>query len=208
MDGVHDLGGRAGFGPVRAEPSEPVFHESWEGRTFGIVASLSVGGHTNTPRFRHAIERMDPVHYLGSSYYEHWLTAAATLAVELDLVSGDALDAAAGPFPIARPVEPDLRAQPPPAEDLQPFAVGDRVRVRNVQFQGHTRCPGYVRGHLGTVVRRNADEPVPELEAHAGQRLLEPCYAVRFDAVELWADDAEAVSTVTVDLVHRYLEAP
>jgi len=32
--------------------------------------------------FRHAAKQMDPAHYLGSPYYEHWLTAEATLTVE------------------------------------------------------------------------------------------------------------------------------
>ena len=31
MDGVHDLGGMHGFGPVPIEVDEPLFHEPWEG---------------------------------------------------------------------------------------------------------------------------------------------------------------------------------
>ncbi len=27
---IHDMGGMHGFGPVEAEPNEPVFHEDWE----------------------------------------------------------------------------------------------------------------------------------------------------------------------------------
>jgi hypothetical protein len=46
--------------------------------------------------FRHSIERMDPGHYLTSAYYEHWLTAAATLAVEHGLVTRSELEARAG----------------------------------------------------------------------------------------------------------------
>ena len=37
MDGVHDMGGMHGFGPVPVEDDEPVFHEPWEGRTFGLM---------------------------------------------------------------------------------------------------------------------------------------------------------------------------
>ena len=104
VDGVHDLGGMEGFGPVHVEAHEPVFHREWEGRTFGLVAaSLRVLG-TNTPRFRHAIERMDPSHYLGSSYYEHWLTALATLWVENGALRADELAARAGAFPLSQPV--------------------------------------------------------------------------------------------------------
>ena len=31
MNGVHDMGGMQGFGPVHPEKNEPVFHARWEG---------------------------------------------------------------------------------------------------------------------------------------------------------------------------------
>ena len=42
MNGIHDLGGMHGLGPVVAEQNEPVFHEEWEGRAFGLFASTFV----------------------------------------------------------------------------------------------------------------------------------------------------------------------
>ena len=30
MDGIHDLGGKAGFGKVETEKDEPYFHEYWD----------------------------------------------------------------------------------------------------------------------------------------------------------------------------------
>ncbi len=62
MNGIHDLGGMDGFGRVVVEPDEPVFHEAWEGRVFGLVAGTNLP--PNTDAFRHAIERMDPLRYL------------------------------------------------------------------------------------------------------------------------------------------------
>jgi hypothetical protein len=32
MNGVHDMGGMQGMGPVPYEKDEPVFHAPWEGR--------------------------------------------------------------------------------------------------------------------------------------------------------------------------------
>jgi nitrile hydratase beta subunit len=93
MNGIHDLGGMHGLGPIRPEPDEPVFHEDWERRMFGLMIATFAGGQFNVDEFRHAIERMDPAHYLGSSYYEHWLTAVETLLVEKGVVSEDELAA-------------------------------------------------------------------------------------------------------------------
>ncbi|HEX7428669.1 MAG TPA: hypothetical protein VF328_17470 [Mycobacterium sp.] len=82
MDGVHDIGGLDGFGPVEHAETEPAFAEDWERRTFRLmVGSVGpLGG--NGGMFRHSIERMDPAHYLSSSYWEHWPTGVTTLAVE------------------------------------------------------------------------------------------------------------------------------
>jgi nitrile hydratase len=74
VDGIHDLGGMDGFGPVRIERGEPVFHHGWERRALGVAMSAFAMGLSNGGEFRHSIERMDPIHYLGSSYYEHWIT--------------------------------------------------------------------------------------------------------------------------------------
>src|SRR5467141_1981488 len=89
-----------GFGPVEVETDEPVFHEPWERRMFRLATSVFASGLTNGGEFRHSIERMDPAHYLGSSYYEHWFTGIATLLVEKGVVSADELKG----VPLSRPV--------------------------------------------------------------------------------------------------------
>ena len=38
MNGIHDMGGMDGMGPVAPEENEPVFHEPWEGRVYGTEA--------------------------------------------------------------------------------------------------------------------------------------------------------------------------
>ncbi|HIM80376.1 MAG TPA: nitrile hydratase subunit beta [Dehalococcoidia bacterium] len=30
MNGVHDMGGTHGFGPIQPEENEPVFHSTWD----------------------------------------------------------------------------------------------------------------------------------------------------------------------------------
>ncbi|MGH7786970.1 MAG: hypothetical protein ACRERC_08900, partial [Candidatus Binatia bacterium] len=57
MDGIHDLGGMNGFGPVAVEPDEPVFHEPWEAIAFALNAlGIAVLGAYNVDEYRHAIE--------------------------------------------------------------------------------------------------------------------------------------------------------
>jgi nitrile hydratase beta subunit len=207
VDGVHDLGGMQGFGPVEVEPDEPTFHGEWEARMFAVAGGALGAGRFNTPMFRHAIERMDPGHYLTSSYFEHWLTAVATLLVEHGMISRDELDARVSAFPLSRPptVDADDVDAASPRETPR-FAVGDAVRVRDLHFGGHTRSPRYVRGHRGVVARVDVAAPIPEVEAHRRERVLDPTYAVRFDADELWSDAAEANALVHVDLYEQYLE--
>ena len=64
------------------ETNEPVFHAPWERRAFAVMISVFAGGAYNVDEFRHAIERMAPTDYLGTSYYEHWLHAMETLLIE------------------------------------------------------------------------------------------------------------------------------
>ena len=93
MNGMHDLGGKHGLGPINPEKNEPVFHEKWEGRAFGLFASTFVFAGYTVDEFRHAIEQMHPAHYLESSYYEHWLTAFETVLAKRGIVTQAELDA-------------------------------------------------------------------------------------------------------------------
>jgi len=153
---------------------------------------------------RHRPRTEPDAHYLSSSYYEHWLTAAATLAVEASLVTREELEArAGGPFPLSGPVDAGDVNVPRPHQAR--FGIGDRVRVRNLHPPGHTRCPGYVRGKVGVVTRLDGEWSLPDVEAHSPERIPEMLYSVRFDASELWGDGQPGV-TVNVDLWDFYLE--
>ena len=207
MDGIHDLGGMEGMGPVVAEPDEPVFHADWERRAWGMTMCTFVAGLSNGAQFRHAIERMNAAHYLSSPYYEHWITGVATRAVETGIVSSDELDdRAGGRFPLSQPVaSTGVLAQEGTTDPSASFVVGAEVRVVDVTTRGHTRCPRYVRRRRGTVVRVDHAASVPDVEAHADAQVVEPIYTVAFPLAELWGPGAEA-GTVCVDLWQRYLE--
>ena len=171
VDGVHDLGGMQGFGEVGHSPAEPVFRRRWEAVARALLVVVAGAVEASGGEFRHSIERMEPGHYLTSSYYEHWLTAAATLAVEHGLLTRSELEArAGGRFPLSGPVLASPVIEAGPDVDTPRFGVGDRVRVREGHPAGHTRCPGYVRGQNGTVVRVDGTHSVPDIEAHGTTR--------------------------------------
>jgi nitrile hydratase len=197
-----------GFGRVDHSPAEAVFAHRWEGRARALMGVVGRAIEVSGGEFRHSIERMDPGHYLTSSYYEHWLTGAATMAVEHELVSASELEArAGGRFPLSGPVLAAPITDVGPDVDEPRFGIGDRVRVRDSHPPGHTRCPRYVRGKVGTVVRHDGVDSVPDVEAHGTARRREPTYSVRFEAGELWGDGQPGV-TVNVDLWDSYLEEP
>ncbi len=104
MDGIHDLGGKQGFGRVRHSAAAPVFHAPWEKRANALYSLAVRLGVFNMDEYRHAIERMEPRHYLSASYYERSLTSLATLLVEKGLVTREDLERrAGGVFPLSLP---------------------------------------------------------------------------------------------------------
>jgi len=212
VDGIHDMGGMHGFGPVEPEVDEPVFHAPWEGRTIGLMIATGARG-VRTGSIRPAIEAIDPAAYLASSYYERW-----ALAVETQVVAGGALTsaeiderAAAGDVERIRSdaTDPDLVAvlraaldgpcEPSGSPVAARFAVGDRVTVDRMAPAGHHRCPRYVRGVTGDVVRVPGGWPPPGDEGEP-----EATYTVRFALPDLWGDDAEP-GWLFIDLWERYL---
>ena len=143
MDGMHDMGGRQGFGAVRYTLNAQAFHAEWEVRANSLYAFAVRHGLFNMDEYRHAIERMEPRHYLSASYYERSLTSLATLLVEKGVVTREELaQRSQGHFPLAAPSAPG-RSNAVARERFQP---GDRVRVRSEYVPGHVRMPGYIRG--------------------------------------------------------------
>jgi hypothetical protein len=89
MNGAHDCGGMMGFGPVRPEACEPVFHAPWEARMFALMNLVGDIGGWSIDEDRSACESMAPGDYITSSYYEHWLHGAETLLQKHGLATRD-----------------------------------------------------------------------------------------------------------------------
>jgi len=201
MDGVYDLGGRQGFGRVRYTPNATAFHASWEVRANALYAQAVRAGLFNMDEYRHAIERMEPRHYLAASYYERSLTSLATLCVEKGVVTLDELERRAqGAFPLSLP-----SAKGRGNVRRERFRKGDRVRVQADGVPGHIRLPAYIRGKAGVVVDVTPAYPFPDAHAHGVSAEDEPTYDVQFRAEDLWTNSRDP-ALVHVGVFQSYLE--
>ena len=221
MNGAHDLGGMHGFGPVEIERDEPVFHQEWERRAFAITLASGFLGQWNIDQGRFAREQMPPAEYLTTTYYEHWLFGLQKLLSDLGMVSHAELaartkDPKSPPTPVtgfrvlaARDVETALRKSRTSKadEEVAPrYKVGDRVVTKNIHPLGHTRLPRYARGKRGLVTLDHGVWVFPDTAGNGLGRNPQHCYAVRFEARELWGDAATPRDAVYVDLWDDHLE--
>jgi nitrile hydratase len=216
MNGIHDMGGMDGFGPV--DPSDgPVFHGKWEGGVMAITRVMGAIGAWNIDQGRYGIEVLPPNLYL-TSYYRRWLERFERALVTYgyagadEIAAGHALrpakTAPRGKFSLAD-VERSMRrgTYTRPTNAAARFAVGDRVRARNIHPKGHTRLPRYVRGHVGVVERLHGCQVFPDSAAMGQGENPQWLYTVRFDGRDLWGADADPTVKVSVEAFEPYLES-
>jgi nitrile hydratase subunit beta len=223
LNGVHDIGGMDGFGPIRRELDEPVFHELWEGRVFAMFLSGAGLPPTRFDSDRHRLEQIPPLTYLRSSYYERWLVALETGLLQTGTLSQFEIEArvqqfAADPdLPIPRREDAEkaqgfvdaLRIGKPVTRKVRQkprFAVGDKIVTRNLNPHGHTRLPRYARGKRGVVVAYHGPHIFPDTHAHGLGENPQHLFTVRISMHELWATSAGRNESLLIDLWESYLE--
>jgi nitrile hydratase beta subunit len=217
MNGVHDMGGMQGMGPIRHEKDEPVFHAPWEARVFALNLALSAWRKWNIDAGRFQIEQIPPAAYLRMSYYEKWLVRVIELSVKRGLVTEAEIESGK-PAPGSAKETPPLTADEVPSmlrggaaairnvPAIAHFKVGQRVRARNINPAGHTRLPRYARGKTGTVDCNHGVYVFPDTNAEFLGENPQHVYSVRFAARELWGDPASPRDSVYIDLWDTYLE--
>jgi nitrile hydratase subunit beta len=131
MNGAQDMGGKHGFGPVKPEPNEPVFHAEWEKRAFALTLAMGMPGGWNIDMGRFARENRAPSEYLSMSYYQIWFAALEQMIKERGLVSDDEIDAG---------------LQPAAAEARQARALAGRCRKDTASRRTHRARDQYARG--------------------------------------------------------------
>jgi nitrile hydratase len=217
MNGAQDLGGAMGFGPVKAEANEPVFHASWEERALALTLAAGALGEWNIDQGRHMRESLHPAIYLNASYYEIWLRALEQLLEAKGLVDASELASgrANGPAAKTRGAKADpsrmrqllAKGSPYEREPLAPacFNVGERIRTKVMHPSGHTRLPRYARGKEGVVERVHGAHVFPDRNA-TGKEEPQWLYTVVFEARELWGETADPTQSVSIDAFEPYLE--
>lgn len=218
---MHDLGGkREFFGPVAHTLTEPVFHEEWEGRVFGIATFVQTVFGPNFDSFRAVMEKLPPEEYRGP-YYGRWLSVLERMlggyvsgrkSVPRLKVAGAVLTARRV---MTRPtlprfmtvhVLPRIVGGAKRAHHKPKFGIGDAVRVRAERSDGHTRQPGYVTGHRGTIVGHRGAAVFADVHAEARTKVAEHLYTVAFEGAELWGEGAEPNTEIRIELFEPYLE--
>jgi nitrile hydratase subunit beta len=217
VNGVHDLGGMHGMGPIKPENNEPIFHSRWEARVFALVRAMGAWRKWNIDASRHQRELIPGPEALRMSYYEKWLAGLIELLTAKGLVTRAEIESG-HPAPHSSKATPalpvsavaQLVAKGAPANrDIQVaprFATGQRVRARNINPIGHTRLPRYVRGKVGTIDGLHGGFVFPDTNAHFKGENPQHLYSVRFTATALWGEDAVTRDVVYVDLWDEYLD--
>ena len=218
MNGVHDMGGMQGFGPIRPEKNEPVFHARWEGRMQAIWSALGAWRKWNGDFGRQTREFLPPAEYLALQLLPIALRAGRGVARRVAAWSRAPRSKADGQrkgrrrrsrrspparsrrgLPSGNPKRRDVAVAPT-------FQAGQRVRARNINPPTHTRLPRYARGKLGIIERDHGVFVFPDSNAQGLGEKPQHVYSVRFAARELWGEQAKPKDTVIVAMWDDYLE--
>ena len=217
MNGVHDMGGMQGFGPIRPEENEPVFHAAWEGRVLAMNLAIAAWGKFAVDYRRHARESIPPAELLAMTYYQIWYTGLLTNVTDAGMVTRAEIDSGKPARdttkmtpPLTAAVEPAFWAKgAPKSRDVAiapKFQTAQRVRARNINPPTHTRLPRYARGKVGIIERDHGVFVFPDTNALFLGEKPQHVYSVRFLARELWGDQAKPRDTVIVAMWDDYLE--
>ncbi|THD80883.1 MAG: nitrile hydratase subunit beta [Phenylobacterium sp.] len=215
MNGVHDMGGMAGLGPLAPEAGEPVFHHRWEGRV--LAMTIASPTRSNIDAGRHQRELIPGPDYLAMTYYEKWFRSLSELVFKHGLATPEEI-ARGRAAPGFEAATPHLQAAQVETMFATPggyrrevaaapaFKPGDAVRGRNLNPPGHTRLPRYARGRTGEVIAWHGAHVFPDSHAHGLGEDPRHLYTVRFAACELWGEAADPRDSVSLDLWEPYLE--
>jgi nitrile hydratase subunit beta len=216
MNGVHDMGGMQGFGPVQPEANEPVFHAVWEGRVLAMQRATGALGLWNLDIARNSHEKLAPALYLNSSYYEIWERGLESRVLAYGLVGADELEAGRSLRPgrtLARRLDAAAVDQAlqrgrysRPARGPAKFGLGAKVHTKNINPVSHTRLPRYARDRIGTIEAVRGCHVFPDSVVLGRGEDPQWLYTVVFDGKAIWGPEADPTLKVSIEAFEPYLE--
>lgn len=229
----HDVGGEPDA-PATFEEKE---EEEWELNAFVTSEVLGWRGiWTSEERRRLGNVDLGRMLYLGFPYYGRWVWAAARCLVEKGHITlGELLERVNEVRERPSSNSGPLQAAPRSTGDGKDvsrnrhhteaigkgdpqvfagtagtprFAVGDRVRVRDLPTIFYMRTQEYVRGKPGTVAKVSYESLAPEDEAFdRDDQKPEWFYIVRFKMTDLWESYTGSPNdTLQAEIVERWLQ--
>jgi nitrile hydratase len=217
MNGIHDMGGMEGFGPVQPEPNEPPFHSVWEARCLAMNRAMGYAKVWNIDESRAAIEKLPPIDYLGMTYYEKWTRRLQDLLLKHGLVDADEIAAGHSLRPgkelarklpaadVPKALTRGSYSRPPRTEAV--FKAGDRVRTKNIHPHTHTRLPRYARDRVGVIECVRGYHVFPDSLASGQGENPQWLYTVVFESRELWGESADPTMKLSIEAWEPYLDA-
>ncbi|MFA9420541.1 MAG: nitrile hydratase subunit beta [Gammaproteobacteria bacterium] len=220
MDGIHDLGGKQGYGPVAVDETDVPFHHEWEGREWGISRTARVPG-INIDWWRHCRELIMPEDYLGRPYFDSWAQTdfatylnAGVLSME-EVISGKAIpgrldnDEQAPVLTMEQAIQADRNSAVRFDAEIEAsplFSIGQEIITSKHGHEHHTRLPQYARGRCGRVHDYNGAHIFPDLSSQ-GEKTWQHLYTIVFEGSELWPGDEGRNNKIYLDLWESYLAA-
>ena len=224
MDGIHDVGGKQGYGAIDVDEVDlyeigEAFLHDWEAREWGISRCARTPDIT-IDWWRHCRELIAPVDYLSRPYFDTWAQTDFATYIDggfftLDEVLSGHSNTDDAPLDEAPPeamsksdavIADSQKAVRFDAEinDQPVFDIGDRVITNKHGHSGHTRLPQYARNCVGKIHALNGAHVFPDLSAQ-GKKIHQHLYSVVFKTGELWPDSANKHDKVFLDLWESYL---
>ncbi|MEP2780984.1 MAG: nitrile hydratase subunit beta [Pseudoruegeria sp.] len=215
MDGIHDLGGKQGYGPIDVNEVEEAFHADWEGRMWAIARLCSAPDWT-IDWWRNVREHIDPIDYLSRPYFDSWMQTYAVAFICSGTFTAEEVIAGSttlkGAEARALSYDDAIQFQRASCRDFTmaceteaKYSVGDEIRTVEFIDAAHTRLPQYARNKPGVIRAYTGSHPLPDDSARGiehGEHLYSVCFAAR----DLWGPTTNENDEVIIDLWESYLE--
>ncbi len=213
MDGIHDLGGKQGYGRIDVNEPEESFHSELDGIGWTINQTTRAPN-LSIDWWRHIRENIPPIDYLTRPYFDQWAMTQLIALIDNEQLSLDEI--IAGPvIPIAEAVKTMSVEQVNHAttkaavrfdrtvEKKAKYSIDEKVLTRDFSIKGHTRLPAYARGKTGVVKECHGAHLFPD-DCAQGIENHEYLYTVRFESKILWPADNKENNAVYLDLWEPY----